>query len=458
MFDDQTVILFGATGDLCGRHLIPALARLFVADELPAGFRVVGTGPQQWDLPTFYDHVRKRLASFAPDLAGTATEAFLDRLSYRSVDVLDATAVGGLVGGAVGGGPLTFYLALPTNLIAPTVAALAQQGLPASARIAVEKPFGSDLASAQQLNDALARATSDESHIFRVDHFLGMPTVQALPSAVTRMRRDKVAPGSEISRVSVLWEETLALEGRAAFYDRAGALKDLLQNHLVQILCQVLLEAADTASGGWSDRRRQALQGVQIPTAEQVRTSSRRARYTAGTLLAASDGSTTEVPDYVDEDGVDASRQTETFAEVSLRVDTPEWPDAEFVLRAGKAMGHIRQGLLVEFRQHSPGADVGEVWIDFNEPPADEPPAAAPGAAHPAIGSAPLEQLAYVNVVRDLLSGTNSLSVSREETELAWRIFTPVLQEWAAGTVPLETYPAGTTPLAPADSGESARP
>lgn len=458
MPDDQTLILFGATGDLCGRHLLPALVRLHVAGELPAGFRLLGTGPQPWDVPTFHDHVRQRLGSFAPDLAGDI-ESFLDLTSYRAVDVRDPAAVGDLIGSA-SGEALTFYLALPTDLIAATVEGLAQRGLPASARIAVEKPFGSDLASAEQLNVALARATSDDGHVFRVDHFLGMPTVQALPEAVTRLRRESVAPGSDVTRVSVLWEETLALEGRAAFYDRAGALKDLLQNHLVQILCQVLLSGSGGPQGSWSDRRLQSLRAVRIPTVEQARTS-RRARYTAGTLLAATDGSTTEVPDYVGEKGVDASRQTETFAEVSLHVDTPQWPATEFVLRAGKAMGRIRQGLLLEFRRHSPGPDAGQVWLGFDEPAAATPPAAAsdvPDAAHPAIGTAPLEQLAYVNVLRDLLSGTTALSVSREETELAWRIFTPVLQEWAAGTVPLETYPAGTTPASPAGNGEIARP
>lgn len=358
MPDDQTLILFGATGDLCGRHLLPALVRLHVAGELPAGFRLLGTGPQPWDVPTFHDHVRQRLGSFAPDLAGDI-ESFLDLTSYRAVDVRDPAAVGDLIGSA-SGEALTFYLALPTDLIAATVEGLAQRGLPASARIAVEKPFGSDLASAEQLNVALARATSDDGHVFRVDHFLGMPTVQALPEAVTRLRRESVAPGSDVTRVSVLWEETLALEGRAAFYDRAGALKDLLQNHLVQILCQVLLSGSGGPQGSWSDRRLQSLRAVRIPTVEQARTS-RRARYTAGTLLAATDGSTTEVPDYVGEKGVDASRQTETFAEVSLHVDTPQWPATEFVLRAGKAMGRIRQGLLLEFRRHSPGPDAGQV-------------------------------------------------------------------------------------------------
>ncbi len=438
----QTLILFGATGDLCGRHLMPALARLFVADELPSGFRVLGTGPQPWDTPTFHDHLRTRLASSAPDLATTDTEAFIARIAYHPVDVLDPAAIGGLVEVASDAASLIFYLALPTNLIAATVEGLGLVGLPPSARVAVEKPFGSDLTSAEDLNAALALVTSDDSHVFRVDHFLGMPIVQALPSTVVGLRRHLLgAPGLDVERVSILWEETLALEGRAAFYDRAGALKDLLQNHLLQILCQILLAAPGAAiGGGWSDRRLQALRAVQIPTSDQARTTTRRARYTAGALPTGDGGPPTEVPDYVAEHGVDASRQTETLAQVSLRVDASEWTHTDFLLRAGKAMGRRRCGILIQFRQHSPLPEA-DVWIDFDQPPAEFPP-----SAHAAIKSAPLEQLAYINVLRDLLSGRTALSGSRDEAELAWQVFTPVLREWSAGTVPLETYPAGTTP------------
>ena len=441
MSADPTFILFGATGDLCGRHLIPALARLSVADELPAGFRVLGTGPEHFDEAAFRDHVRTRLATFAPDLATAGVEAFIDRLSYRAADVQDPTAVGELVGLVPAGAPVFVYLALPTQLMAAAVEALHSNGLPVSVRIAVEKPFGEDLASARDLNVALARTTSDESHIFRVDHFLGMPTIQAVSAAVRNLRRKWVAEGSEVEKVSILWEETLALEGRAAFYDRAGALKDLLQNHLVQILCQVLQDDSPAPPGGWSERRLRALQTVRVPTAEQARSRSRRARYTAGTLLQAGGGAPTEVPDYVDEHGVDGGRNTETFAQLSLFVDNGEWTDAEFVLRSGKAMRSDRRGILFELRAGSSGSAAEDEWIDFDQPPAD-----APVEPHPAIESAPLEQGAYITVLRDVLAGSTALSVSREETELAWRIFTPVLQEWAAGTVPLESYRAGTSP------------
>jgi len=440
----QTLIVVGATGDLCGRLLLPALARLYVADELPAGSRFVGAGPQGWDLLTFQDHVRTRLAKFAPDLATDKTDTFVGELSYHHVDVLDPAAFSDLFEDAANGASLTVYLALPTHLIAAAVRAMGLIGRPASLRVAVEKPFGSDLENAEDLNAALARTASDEGHIFRVDHILGMPTVQALPSTLMRLRpQSGASPRPDVTKVSILWEETLALEGRAAFYDRAGALKDLLQNHLLQILCQVTMSSSGESTGGdWSRRRLKALREVQIPTADQARTTTRRARYTAGTLARTGEAAPVEVPDYTAEEGVDASRQTETFAEVSLHVQSSEWSNTRFVLRAGKAMGRRRRGILIQFRQHShtPGAD--ELWIDLDEPMAD----AEATSDHLAISSAPLEQIAYINVLRDLLSGSNTLCVSREEADLAWQIFTPTLDQWTAGTVPLETYSAGTTP------------
>ena len=432
---DFPLVVAGATGDLCGRLLLPALARLHAAGQLPPGFRFIGAGPQAWSSATFAEHAASRLDSFAGDLSTATRKAFLALLSYRQLDVLDASAFGALLRESAGGAPLTLYLALPTDLMPSAVHGVELSGLSASVRVALEKPFGSDLDSARSLNAALARTTANEDQVYRVDHILGMPTVQTLPARVQSLRSAS-APAGGIDTVSILWEETLALEGRAAFYDRAGALKDLLQNHLLQILCLITMDARDDPSGDRPGRRLDALQAVQIPSPDQVRGGSRRARYLAGTLAASGDRPPTAVPDYVDESGVDPSRATETFAEVALGVDHPGWTGTRFVLRAGKAMARNRRGVLVRFRDQS--AD--DVWIDVDQPSADTETAAE------AFRAAPLEQLAYVNVLRDLLSGSNDLSVSGPEAEAAWHVFAPVMQEWEAGSVALEKYPAGTTP------------
>lgn len=436
----QTLIVLGATGDLTGRLLLPAVVRLYQAEELSPDFRFIGAGPQSWDLSTFRDYARTRLATFAPDLPASGREAFLATVGYHQVDVTDPASIGRLLDTWANTSSLTIYLALPTHLVTVAVASLRTAALPATVRVAVEKPFGSDLASAVALNVALARATSDERNIFRVDHILGMPTVQELPLTLPRIDPGSIgSSNSDIAEISILWEETLALEGRAAFYDRAGALKDLLQNHLLQLLCLVIMDAKVEPDGGdLSHRRLKALRAVEIPTTAQARLASRRARYTAGVLARTGGANGTPVPDYTAEDGVNPSRATETLAEVVLRVTSPHWSGTRFVLRAGKALGQRRRGLLIRFQQPT----TADRWIDLDLDldRSDRPPAEA------LIGPAPLEQLAYVNVLRNLLEGSNALSVSAEETELAWRVFAPILEQWTAGTVPLESYPAGTNP------------
>ena len=271
--------------------------------------------------------------------------------------------------------PLAAYLALPQRAFAPTVRAIAAVGLPEGSRIAVEKPFGEDLHSAIALNELLADATGSA---FRVDHLLGMP------NARRAVRLDPTG----VKEIEILWEETLALEGRAGFYDRAGALRDVLQNHMLQLLALVV--------GG--DERAAALRATRAP--DPLR--SRRARY-AG---------------YAQEEGVDPARGTETFAEVLLAVDAPGWRDTRFRLRAGKALARGYKGVVVHRRGEEERIEVDRLGK----------------------GEAP----AYVHVLGEVLGGHSSLSVHADEAEEAWRIVTPVLDAWAAGRVPLDEYPVGS--------------
>ena len=367
-----TLIVVGATGDLTGRLLLPALARLSVSGDLADDFAVVGAGPEALTPAEFRDHARTRLATYAPDLAATDRESFLRRVGYRQVDVTDPAAVAGLFGPFTDADAVVLYLALPTHLVSSAVAVLETLTLPPMLRIAVEKPFGEGLASAVALNAALRRINPVDDSVFRVDHVLGMPAIAALPALDAAV--PPIPPGAQIEEISILWEETLALEGRAAFYDRAGALKDLLQNHLLQILCMITMDPQHSGSAAeqLATRRFRALQQVGIPTAADAVTGSRRARYTAGRLSPdGADTSTagTDVPDYVAEAGVDPDRATETLAEVVLRVATPRWAGTRFVLRAGKAMARRRRGILVQYTT-APGDSVRQSWIDVDRSPA----------------------------------------------------------------------------------------
>ncbi|MDK3257526.1 glucose-6-phosphate dehydrogenase [Blastococcus capsensis] len=446
------LLLLGATGDLAGRFLLPALARLSADGRIPDGLQVVGSAHQDWDDRTFRTHVATRLEQHAGDVSTEVRTALVDRLRYQAVDPGQPGTVAAAVRAFEDGGDapdraaVAVYLALPPALFPAMLGALGGAELPAGSRIAVEKPFGTDLASAVALNELLARVTGGiEEAAFRVDHFLGMPTVQAL--------LDLHAPGhslapvwnsASIAQVDVLWEETLGLEGRANFYDRNGAVRDVMQNHMLQALTLLAMELpARQTESELHAAKLDLLRSVRVLSAAEVSHRTRRARYTAGRLTGAGATGGRAVPGYTDEDGVDPARGTETYAELLLEVATPRWTGTRFVLRTGKAMGTLRKGVGLHFRTAAPACDphdaervaADRLWIELDAPEENRQPGVQV--------TAPGERTAYGRVLTDLLSGGSRLSVSGEEAEQAWRIVDPVLQAWAQGAVPLLEYPAG---------------
>ena len=482
----ERLLLFGATGDLAGRFLLPALAELLAADELPGGFEVVGAARQALSDDQFRRAAAERLEQHAADVPAAAREALLRRLRYRRVD-LGSEELAGTVREIVGGsskadpptaaGPVAAYLALPPRMFVPAVTALGAAGLPPGSRIVVEKPFGESLEGAAALNRLLAEVAgpAGEGAVFRVDHVLGMAAVHNLLGV--RLANRVLEPlwnGVHVERVEILWEETLALEGRAGYYDTAGALKDVMQNHMLQVLSLMAMEPpASLGERDLRDRKVDALRAVRPPTPEQMRSRTRRARYTAGVLAASGGASGAEVPDYAREEGVDPARGTETFAEVVLELDSRRWAGTRFVLRAGKALHRRWKGVIVRFRPvpHLPsGGDArpapNELRIGLDGPETlslhltgsapGPPPELAPLALEARLPAGGMS--AYAHVLREVLSGGSTLSVRGDEAEEAWRILTPVIQAWAEDRVPLEEYPAGSAGPPPPGGGEGAEP
>lgn len=444
------LVLFGATGDLAGRFLFPALARGLAAGDLPEDLAVVAAAPQDWDDETFATHIAQQLAAHAGQVPAGVRDALVARLRYRPVDLDDATsiarAVHGFAGPADSGDPVAVYLALPPTLFTAAVAALATADLPAGSRIAVEKPFGADLAGAVALDALLVRVGGPADAIFRVDHALAMPGVTDLLDLRRRCISDGAGwDGSCIEQVDVLWEETIGLEGRADFFDRTGALRDVMQNHLLQILALVAMEPPPTSSErDLHEAKLQVLRSIRVLRPGEVAAQTARARYTAGELA---DGTAAAVPDYTSEAGVDPNRGTETWAELRLEIGGPRWVGTTFVLRAGKALAVGRKGVLLHLRDTTADAPTGgptgltaaataagQVWIGLDGSPAAD----APGV--------PGELVAYGRVLVDVLGSGNRLSVSGPEAEATWRIVEPVLDAWADGSAPLTEYRAGSTP------------
>lgn len=438
------LLLLGATGDLAGRFLLPALADSLAAGRLPAGLQLVGAADQDWDDARFAEHVATRLREHAGDLPAAARQALVDAARYHRIDLAAPDTVGAAVAAFTGAGPVAAYLALPPVLFPAAVRALGAAGLPPGSRIAVEKPFGRDLPDAQTLNALLAAATGDVAEAaFRVDHFLGMPAITALlelrrPGGVLAERWS----AEHLARVDVVWEETLDVGGRAGFYDRTGAVRDVLQNHLVQVLTVLAMELPATPAEDDLHRARlDLLRAVQVPDVA----ATRRARYTAGPAT----------PAYLDADGVDPARGTETFAELEFAVDTPRWAGTRFVLRTGKALAADRKRVVLHLRAPAPAecpAGVERVADDRLEVRLDGAQQAGAGVAV----HAPGERIAYAAVLADVLSGSDRTAVSAAEAEEAWRFVDPVLRSWAAGEPPLLAYPAGSAgPGRPTDSARS---
>jgi glucose-6-phosphate 1-dehydrogenase len=451
----ERLVIFGGTGDLTGRYLLPGLAALRARGQLSEGFELVGAGRHDWDDEQYRSWAADWLGREAADVDAAAATALVRSSSYRRLDLADPASVAACVAGE---GPVAVYLALPPAVFPTAVKALHRAGLPADSQVVLEKPFGEDLDSAKALNRLIADLV-DERHAFRVDHFLAMTTVRnVLGTRLANRVLEPIWNSSHIDEVEIIWEESLALEGRAGYYDHVGALKDMVQNHLLQVLCLVAMEPPiSLGERDLRDRKVDVLRSVLPLEADDVARSTRRARYRAGRV------GDRDIPAYVDEEGVTPEHGTETFAEVTLQLDSWRWSDTRFRLRTGKAMGEDRKEVLVHFRppphlpfehQEAPvsnrlrfGLEPEGLTLEL----AGTGPSVAMSLVPLTLSAElePPELPAYGRVLLDVLSANSVLSIRADEAEEAWRVLTPVLEGWSRDLAPLEEYDAGSDGPAP---------
>lgn len=445
------LVILGATGDLTGRYLLRALAELVSAGDLPKDIDIVGVARDPWDEGRFRHVASRRLERHASDLGGADREELVSRLRYRSGDISEPGLLQDACAGAAG--PVIVYLALPPALFAPAIRAAAAAGLGRDGRLVVEKPFGTDLRSARELNTLLHRHFP-ESAVFRIDHFLGKQTVQNILGLRFANRLfEPLWCAEHIDSVDIVWDETVALEGRAGYYDRTGALRDMVQNHLLQLLCFVAMERpGGLGEGPLRDAKVDLLRAVRRPVPADVARLTRRARYRAGAV----DGR--QLPDYAAEPGVEPARGTETFTEVTLFVDHWRWTGVPFRLRTGKALAADRREVRVTFRPverlpfgqpDEPGPNTLSMSMDPDRLAVD---LALNGAGDPfyldparwELALAPQKLSPYARLLLDVLEGDPALSIRGDEAEESWRIVEPILDAWDAGASPLLDYPAGS--------------
>lgn len=455
----RSFVVLGGTGDLTGRLLLPGLAELVDAGVLGDDVDLLAISQENWSDDEYRDWARSRLTEHAAHVPEAARDRLVGRLGYRHGDVtLPADLRAGLE--RAGGVPVV-YLALPNTVFLPTLEALAEVGVPEGSVIAVEKPFGRNRADAGQLNAVLHRLVPEES-VFRTDHFLAMQTVlNILGLRFANRIFEPVWNAQHVERVDIVFDETLGLEGRAGYYDTAGALKDMLQNHLLQMLAVVAMEPpAGVDARSLAARKADVLRAVRPPA--DMRRDTVRGRYIAGTV----DGR--ELPDYTAEEGVEADRGTETYAEYTVTVENWRWAGVPFRLRSGKALGADRHEIAIWFKPvphlafgsgaageeaARPGVlrlrlDPDGITLELNLNGAGDPFDLERRALD--ISLPPPELSAYGLLLKELLAGDSALSISDVEAEESWRIVEPILAAWAADEVPLQEYPAGSDGPAPA--------
>lgn len=462
----RTLLVLGASGDLAKRLLLPGLADLLERSGeheglVEPGLQLVGAGVEDLDDAAWADLVATSFSAAGKDTTGDevvepdrsgAGDSVVDRVRstsrYRRTDVTDAKDLQALVGSCEG--PVAVYFALPPAITRRACEAMAQTGVPAGTQLVMEKPFGTGTASAVSLNDLVATIVP-ESQVHRVDHFLGRSTtLNVLGVRLANRLFEPLLNAEHVERIDVVYDEDLALEGRARYYDGAGALVDMIQSHLLQVVALVMMEAPATLGArDLRDAKATLLRATSL--AGDPPSASRRARYTAGTSRGR------EVPDYAAEDGVDPDLGTETFAEITLAVDTWRWAGVPVRVRSGKALGAPRKEVVVTFRPvphlveglHGPvgpsrlrlGFAPDSVTLEMAVNSPGDPFVLDAVSLSAQMGASALP--AYGQVLAGVLAGDPTLSVRGDTAEDCWRIVTPVLDAWRAGDVPLVGYAAG---------------
>ncbi len=444
----STLLILGASGDLTSRLLLPALGQL-LTQQPERRLRLVGAGEKELSADEWRALVE---ASFATvPASGEAVDDLLSSTTYLRADVTQQPVLQQLLAECTGAPAI--YFALPPAVAALVVDALGSVTLPEGTQLALEKPFGTDQQTAARLNVQLAKLVG-EDQVHRVDHFLGRSTVFNLLGVRFANRMfEPLWNGDNIERVDIVSDEQLGLEGRGGYYDRAGAMVDMIQSHLLQVMSIVAMEPPSTLDAAdLRDAKGLVLRATKV-RGEDPAASSRRARYTAGSV----DGR--ELPSYVDAQGVKPENNTETLAEVTFEVDTWRWAGVPFTLRSGKALSARRREVVITFKKvpHLPeglrGTAEGSVLRIFLAP--DEMVLElninGPGdpqdleRVHLKAQFGPGNLSAYGEVLAGLLDGDPWLSVRGDTAEQCWRIVEPVLASWRNGDVPLDEYPAGTT-------------
>ena len=452
----QTLLLFGATGDLARRMLLPSLCALHAEKLVPDTLRIVGTARSEMTDAGFRNFARDALEKFMPAERRGGMADFLNRLSYQQLDVTAPEGFAELAKKAGPGDDLAIFLSTAPSLFKATIEGLAAAGLAGEgARISLEKPLGSDLASSAAINDAVATAFP-EDRIFRIDHYLGKETVQNLLALrFANLLFEPLWRSQYIDHVQITVAETVGLESRVDFYDDAGALRDMVQNHMLQLVALVAMEPPGSFSANAvRDEKVKVLRALRPVSADEVVTGQYRAGASTGQI----------VPGYDEELGRDSD--TETFVALKAHVDNWRWRGVPFYLRTGKRLHKRVTEIIVQFRPvpHSifPGARMTANQLVIGIQPEENISltlmAKVPGIdqqgmvlrpvpldiAMPDAFSGKHKRIAYERLLLDLIEGDQTLFVRRDEVEAQWQWIDAIRETFQSNAITPKTYAAGS--------------
>jgi glucose-6-phosphate 1-dehydrogenase len=465
--DPCTVVIFGAAGDLTKRKLIPALYNLSTHGLLPAHAAVVGVARRPLDDGEFRNQMAAELQKYATSpVSAEVAAAFTARHYFVGGDLGDPKTYATLKARLEeiqkkdhGAGNVLFYMATPPSEFAPIARGLAAVGLSREdsgwRRVIVEKPFGQDLDSAVVLNQEL-RGVLSESQIFRIDHYLGKETVQNL--LVFRFGNGVFEPiwnRRYIDHVQMTVAEELGVEGRGGFYDQAGVMRDMIQNHMFQLLALVAMEPPISFHGeGVRNEKVKVLEAIRPMQPEQILANTVRGQYGEGVVHGQ------RVPAYRQEPKVPPQSKTETYAAVKLQVDNWRWAGVPFYLRSGKRLARRATEIVIVFRrpplllfQRTPVDDIQpnkmvvriqpdegiSLWVQAKQPgPSINLAPVKLNFAYKDFGSQ-LETTGYEQLLYDCMIGDPTLFHRADMVEAAWKVATPILDLWAS--LPARDFP-----------------
>jgi glucose-6-phosphate 1-dehydrogenase len=456
--DPGIFIIFGATGDLASRKIAPALYNLFLGGFLPDQFSIIGTSHLAISEKQYKDKLREDISTFSRN--GIVEEmqwiAFSSNISYQVADAKEVKSykefgkrIAKLERNWNAAANVLFYLAVAPNFF-PLIASGIDQAKLAEdrdrVRIIVEKPFGRDLQTAKELNKLLAEIF-EEKQIYRIDHYLGKETVQNIMAfRFANAIMEPLWNRNHIEHVQISVSEQLGVEERGGYYNGSGALRDMIQNHLLQLLCTVAMEApVNFAADEVRDRKVDVLKAIRKFTPEELRNTVVRGQYGAGWMKGK------EVPAYRDEANVDPRSNTETFAAIKFFIDNWRWQGVPFYVRTGKRMQQSSSVIMIQFKDvphqifaadqserlqknrliisiqpemsirlqvqaKRPGVDLlintVDMVFDYKGTYTNQAPEA------------------YETLILDTMHGDQTLFMRADQVEAAWEVMTPILSAW----------------------------